>query len=259
MRAILTYHSIDSSGSPVSLSEETFQSHVRFLASGRVRVVPLGDLPSVPEPEDAVALTFDDGFQNFSTSAAPVLSMHDLPATIFVVSEAVGGTNAWGGRGTAGIPTLPLMGWQDLGAASAAGFEIGAHSRHHPDLTRLAPAKLEDETAGCVERIAAELGQRPRRFAYPYGAVNAIVARVVRDVFVQGVTTDMRPLSDHDDPALLPRLDAWYFRKPGALEGWGTSSFRRLVWIRAQGRRVRALMASESWLAQPWLAGGRVA
>jgi peptidoglycan/xylan/chitin deacetylase (PgdA/CDA1 family) len=252
MRAILTYHSIDSSGSPVSLPEETFQAHVRFLASGRLRVVPLGDLPSVPDSEDAVALTFDDGFQNFTTSAASLLAGHGLPATVFAVSDAVGGTNAWEGRDAPGIPTLPLMGWPELQAAHAAGFEIGAHSRTHPDLTRLSPARLEDETAGCVERFAAELGQRPRRFAYPYGAVNETVARVVRDVFEQSVTTDMRPLSDHDDPALLPRLDAWYFRLAGSLEGWGTPSFRRRVWIRAQGRRVRALMTSE-----PWLAGGR--
>ena len=254
MRAILTYHSIDSSGSPVSLAKAAFEGHVRFLTSGRIRVVPLGDLPSVPEAQDAVALTFDDGFQNFSTLAAPLLRGQGLPATIFVVSDAVGRTNAWGGRDTPGIPTLPLMGWEELQAATSSGFEIGAHSRHHLDLTRIAPAELEDETAGCAERIAAELGQRPRRFAYPFGAVNETVARVVREVFTQGVTTDMRPLSDHDDPALLPRLDACYFRKAGALDGWGTASFRRRVWIRAQGRRVRALIAAE-----PWLAGGRVA
>lgn len=259
MRAILTYHSIDSSGSPVSLPEDAFQAHVRFLASGRVRVVPLGDLPSVPDGEDAAAITFDDGFQNFATLAAPRLSGEGLPATIFVVSEAVGGTNAWGGRAAPGIPTLPLMGWGDLQSASAAGFEIGAHTRHHPDLTRVAPAKLEDETAGCADRIAAELGERPRRFAYPYGAVNASVARVVRDVFVQCVTTDMRPLSVHDDPALLPRLDAWYFRRAGALEGWGSAAFRRRVWLRAQGRRVRALMGTEPWRSSLGSTGGQVA
>ncbi len=44
MRAILTYHSIDSSGSPISLSEESFRGHVRFLGSGRVSVVPLAEL-----------------------------------------------------------------------------------------------------------------------------------------------------------------------------------------------------------------------
>jgi peptidoglycan/xylan/chitin deacetylase (PgdA/CDA1 family) len=136
------------------------------------------------------------------------------------------------------------MDWRDLEAARGAGLEIGAHSRHHPDLTTLSPAQLEDETAGCVERIFTELGERPRRFAYPYGAVNEVVARVARDVFDQSVTTEFRPMVSGDDPALLPRLDAWYFRRAGELENWGSAAFRRRLWIRAQGRRVRALMTA---------------
>jgi peptidoglycan/xylan/chitin deacetylase (PgdA/CDA1 family) len=244
MRAILTYHSIDSSGSPVSLPEDTFRAHVRFFGSGRVRVVPLADLPSMPDDQDAIALTFDDAFLNFTSSALPLLSHLGFPATIFVVSDAVGGTNAWGGQETPGIPTLPLMDWRDLEAARNAGFEIGAHSRRHPDLTTLSPAQLEDETAGCVERILSALGQRPLRFAYPYGAVNDVVARVTRDVFEQSVTTELRPVASDDDAALLPRLDAWYFRRVGELERWGSPAFRRRIWIRAQGRRVRALMTA---------------
>ena len=244
MRAILTYHSIDSSGSPVSLSEPVFRTHARFLGSGRVNVVPLADLPAVPDEKDAVALTFDDGFLNFTTTVLPVLAGLGLPATIFVVSEAVGGTNAWGGRDASGIPTLPLMGWQELRAAVQAGFEIGAHTRTHPDLTTLSAAQVEDETTGCVERIFAELGQRPRRFAYPYGAVNDAVAGVARKVFDQSVTTELRPLAPDDDAALLPRLDAWYFREAGQLDEWGSPTFRRRLWIRHQGRRVRALMAA---------------
>jgi len=244
MRAILTYHSIDSSGSPVSVSEETFRAHGRFLGSGRVGVVPLADLPTLPDEEDAVALTFDDGFLNFSRLAMPLLVDLGLPATVFVVSDAVGTTNAWGGREVPGIPTLPLMGWKELHSVRDAGFEIGAHTRHHPDLTTVSGEQLEDETAGCVDRISAELGERPHSFAYPYGAVNEAVARHSRRLFERSVTTELRPLAPDDDTALLPRLDAWYFRQPGALEGWGTSSFRRRLWIRAQGRRVRALVAS---------------
>jgi peptidoglycan/xylan/chitin deacetylase (PgdA/CDA1 family) len=242
MRAILTYHSIDSSGSPVSLSEQVFRAHARFLGSGRVKVVPLAELPAVPDEKDAVALTFDDGFLNFATTGLPVLSGLGLPATVFVVSDAVGGTNAWGGRAAPGIPTRPLMGWQDLRATVRAGFEIGAHTRRHPDLTTLSAAEVEDETAGCVERILAELGQRPRRFAYPYGAVNDAVASVARAAFDQSVTTELRPLAPGDDAALLPRLDAWYFRESGQLEEWGSPAFRRRIWLRHQGRRVRALM-----------------
>jgi len=242
MRAILTYHSIDSSGSPVSVSGETFAAHAGFLASGRVKVLPLADLASAPDSEDAVALTFDDGFRSFATQAMPLLRDRALPATVFVVSDAVGGSNAWGGRDAPGIPRLALMDWNELEAVSAAGFEIGAHTRRHPYLTTLSHSQLEDETAGCVERIFAELGQRPDRFAYPYGDVNESVARVARDVFSQSVTTDFRPLADGDDAALLPRLDAWYFRREGALEDWGSAAFRRRLWIRAQGRRVRELM-----------------
>lgn len=244
MRAILTYHSIDSSGSPISLSEESFRAQVRFFGSGRVRVVPLAELMSLPDEKDAVALTFDDGFLNFTSSVMPMLAHLGFPATIFVVSDAVGTTNDWGGHSTDGIPTLPLMSWTDLQRARELGFEIGAHTRTHADLRRCSTAQLEDETAGCVERIEAELGSRPRRFAYPYGFVNDAVAGVTRRLFDQSVTTELRTLSSDDDAALLPRLDVCYFREPGQLEAWGTSAFRRRLWLRAHGRRLRARWSS---------------
>jgi peptidoglycan/xylan/chitin deacetylase (PgdA/CDA1 family) len=243
MRAIFTYHSIDSSGSPISLPEESFKEHVRFFGSGRVRVVPLSMLPLLPDDMDAVALTFDDGFLNFTSAVLPVLAHLGFPATVFVVSDAVGTRNAWGGGEVSSIPELPLMSWSDLQRVRDAGFEIGAHTRTHCDVTQLSPAQLHDETEGCVERIFAELGERPRRFAYPYGSVNDDVARLTRKIFEHSVTTELRPVASTDDPALLPRIDAWYFSKPGHLEAWGSTAFRRRLWIRAQGRRVRAMVS----------------
>ena len=244
MRAILTYHSIDSSGSPISLSEESFRGHVRFFGSGRVSVVPLADLASMPDERDAVALTFDDGFLNFTSTAMAELVHLGFPATVFVVSDAVGTTNAWRGQETNGIPTLPLMNWSDLQRAHEAGVEIGAHSRTHADLTRLTGTQVEDEAAGSAEKIRAELGERPRRFAYPYGYVNDVVTRVARRHFEQSVTTELRALEAGDDTALLPRLDACYFRDPVRLADWGAPTFRRWLWLRAQGRRVRAMVGA---------------
>ena len=69
MKAILTYHSIDPSGSPISVSPDAFEAHVRWLSTGRVRVVPLEELGQLSADVDAVAITFDDGFENFSTHA----------------------------------------------------------------------------------------------------------------------------------------------------------------------------------------------
>jgi peptidoglycan/xylan/chitin deacetylase (PgdA/CDA1 family) len=226
----------------VSLSRETLIEHAGFLAAGRVKVLPLADLPALPDEQDAVALTFDDGFRNFASEAMPVLREKALPATVFVVSDAVGATNAWGGRELAGIPTLPLMDWDQLQAVASAGFEIGAHTRRHPHLTTLSASQVHDEAEGCVERIHAELGRRPGRFAYPYGDVNDAVARVARDLFTHSVTTEHRPLANNDDSARIPRLDAFYFQRPGALEEWGTPSFRHRIWMRGQARRVRELV-----------------
>ncbi len=242
-RAILTYHSLDDSGSPISVSPDAFAAHVRWLVSGRVRVVPLVTLAdearSGAATSDAVAITFDDGFANFADHAAPLLRAHDLPATVFVVSDHVGRTNAWGGREVPGIPTLPLMDWSAIGRVSAAGVEIGAHTRTHPPLDRRSGDALADEIQGGADEVTLHVGQRPHSFAYPYGAVSRAAAEVVRTHFQVGVTTRLRTLAADDDRALLPRLDAYYLRRPDGLSGWGTPRFRAYLRVRAAVRAVR--------------------
>jgi peptidoglycan/xylan/chitin deacetylase (PgdA/CDA1 family) len=244
VRAIFTYHSIDPSGSAISIAPEVFRDHVRWLASGRVRVVPLAELRDTPAEVDAVALTFDDGFRNFADVAAPLLREHRLPATVFVVSEHVGATNAWEGAAGAAVPTLPLMTWHELAHLRADGFEIGAHTRRHPRLAFVRGAALRDEVAGCADRIASEVGVRPESFAYPYGSVGPDVIALVRDVYRRACTTALRTVAVTDDAALLPRLDMYYFRTPGRLDAWGTARFRRHLWLRANARRIRQLVSS---------------
>jgi peptidoglycan/xylan/chitin deacetylase (PgdA/CDA1 family) len=242
VKAILTYHSIDPSGSPVSVDDATFRRHVRWLASGAVRVVTLGELLRLPDATAAVALTFDDGFENVGTIAAPLLLEQALPAAVFVVSDHAGRTNAWGGRADPGIPTLPLLGWDALARLADAGLELGAHSRTHPHLTALRGDALNDEIVGSAERIRAETGRAVRSFAYPYGSVDREVAAAAAG-FDHACTTEMRAVRGGDDPRLLPRLDAYYFRAPGLLESWDSARFRRYLWLRSQARRVRRRFA----------------
>jgi peptidoglycan/xylan/chitin deacetylase (PgdA/CDA1 family) len=244
MKAILTYHSIDDSGSPISVSRATFERHVTWLASGRVRVTSVPELASIPDGQDAVAITFDDGFQSFGDIAAPLLMRHSLPVTLFVVSSHVGGTNAWRGKGDVGIPMFRLLDWRAIEQLMSRGIDIGGHTRTHPRLSSLSPDERLDEIVGSAREIEARTGRAPGGFAYPYGDVNEPVAAVVRGGFRWACTTELQPLGKDDDPVLLPRLDMYYFRHPGQLERWGSTRFEYYLRIRSRARRLRQRWAA---------------
>jgi peptidoglycan/xylan/chitin deacetylase (PgdA/CDA1 family) len=245
-RAILTYHSLDSSGSPISVPPDAFAGHVRWLAASNVRVLPLtelwADVQSGSGTGDAVAITFDDGFENVAEHALPVLREFGLPATVFVVSRNVGGDNRWQSQGDPGVPVLPLMNWATLEHLAANRIEIGGHTRTHRRSVSLSPAELEDEIAGGAEDIRARLGVFPATFAYPYGSLSAAARACVARTFKIGVTTEMKSLSPGDDAALLPRLDAYYFRNANGLDGFGSASFRAYVRLRHAIRVARRVV-----------------
>lgn len=241
MRAILTYHSIDRSGSAISVSPETFRAHVEWLAASGVRVVSVPELLALPDDANALALTFDDALASVATEAAPLLAAHALPATVFVVTQHVGGDNRWGGVGDPGIAVQPVLGWDALAKLRGQGFTIGAHSRRHPHLTRCSDAELGDELAGSADDIVAALGERPTAFAYPYGSIDDRVLQAAREHFAVGCTTEFRVVTPGVAAEAVPRLDAWYFQKPSALSRWGTGGFRRSVLLRHAMRRARRM------------------
>lgn len=241
MRAIITYHSIDASRSAISISEAEFRRHMDWLHASHVEIVPLGELVDSSDTDDAVALTFDDAFENFHEIAAPILRQHGFTATLFVTTDFAGGTNSWGGSATAGrIPVLPLLDWDGIAAVSTIGISIGSHARTHRRLTYLALPDLQDELVSSAEQIRKQTGVTPKAFAYPYGAVTSRERSEVAKVYDVAVSTDLKPLNGADDRHRLPRIDAYYLRAPGILESFGSARFRRFIKIRNRGRQLRA-------------------
>ncbi|MCI0613041.1 polysaccharide deacetylase family protein, partial [bacterium] len=96
---ILKYHSIDNSGSAVSISPVLFSQHLRYLKEKHFTVITLSEglkLLTGHEPLfKKVVLTFDDGYENFHSRAFPLLSQYHFPATVFVVARYVGRENSW--------------------------------------------------------------------------------------------------------------------------------------------------------------------
>jgi peptidoglycan/xylan/chitin deacetylase (PgdA/CDA1 family) len=237
VKAILTWHAIDESRSPISVGAAAFADQVAFLASHRVRVVPLAEI--LTAEGDAVALTFDDAFTSFTDLAWPALRDAGLPATVFVVADRVGGRNRWNGRPEPGIADLALADWDALAGVAAEGAEIGCHSRRHPRLDRIDDAALEDETLGAREILRERLGVVPTSYCYPYGGVGRRERDATARYFQRAVTTEHRLLGGSEDPFLMPRLDLFYFNRPGALRGFGGLGFGTRVMFRAALRRAR--------------------
>jgi peptidoglycan/xylan/chitin deacetylase (PgdA/CDA1 family) len=73
------------------------------------------------------------------------------------------------GRAGKSLARSLWMTWDQIREMRAAGMTIGAHTVTHPILSRLTAERQAEEIAGCRARLAAELGEAPRLFAYPVG------------------------------------------------------------------------------------------
>jgi peptidoglycan/xylan/chitin deacetylase (PgdA/CDA1 family) len=239
VRAILTYHSIDNTGSVISVSPDAFAAHVKWLASGAVAVRSVPDLLASDDGRPAVALTFDDAFASFATEAWPRLRDHGLPATLFVPTAHVGKTNTWGTMPGGGMPPLQLLDWPALAQLAREGVTLGAHTRTHADLRMLTDAAMSEEITGSVSDIARETGAKADGFAYPYGYHDDRVVAATRRACAWACTTVLGPLGARDDALTLPRLDAYFLRGPGRLDGFGSALFRGYIAARATVRRLR--------------------
>jgi peptidoglycan/xylan/chitin deacetylase (PgdA/CDA1 family) len=210
--AILTYHSLDSSGSVISTAPEAFREQMKWLARSGISVVPLERIRDFP---GAVALTFDDGFRNFLDEAFPVLRDLRLPSTVFVVSRYCGDRNRWPSQpASPRVPDLLLMSWNELREIVRNGVMLGSHTATHPYMTRLSAAEIEEELRASQHEIEDRTGQPVRAFAYPYGATSPEALEAVRRRFPLACGTKLDFVSQASDPAELPRLDAYYLQNP---------------------------------------------
>lgn len=238
--AILTYHSLDDSGSVISVAPDVFARQMQSLADAGIPVVPLGELRDGPAPR--LAITFDDGYRNLLDHAVPVLERLGFPATVFAVSDWCGRDSGWPSQPPA-VPRRPLLDWDALRAMSRGGWLVGSHTRSHPALPQVNDAALEGELADSRARLEQELGVPVRSFAYPYGALDARVRAAAVRHFDLACGTRLGYLDDDADPHDLPRLDMYYFRAVPDLAGLFSAPRRGYVALRALLRACRARMA----------------
>lgn len=152
-----------------------------------------------------VVLTFDDGYADTLTTAAPLLQQYGASATCYIVSNALGTYNSW----DAGYvrETKPLMSREQLDQWLAAGMEVGSHSLSHPRLHQVPHDVAQHEIADSRTALRDLLGVPIEHFAYPFGAFTADIVECVRRAGYSSAVTVLPGIArGSDDRLRLPRI-----------------------------------------------------
>ncbi len=241
MRGVLTFHSVDASGSVLAIAPDQLRSLVKGIRSSGHEIVSLRHLLDHPG-RNRVALSFDDGFRSVHDAALPVLREEGATATLFLTTGYVGADNGWPTQ-PAWAPRMPMMDWDQVETLHAAGWDVQAHTGSHPDLRELSDDAIRDEMEQADGAIEAKFGYRPDQFAYPYGSLDERVRELARDRYAWSVTTELAWLDGRGDDVLreagVPRLDAFYVREGRWHKSFGGATFRAWVSARAALRRLR--------------------
>lgn len=98
---VLTYHVIDEKAKgPISISQKLFEEHIKFLKYSGFHFITPDTLREYMEgkqdiPDNAILITFDDGYESFYTKAYPILKKYYVPAENFVIVSMIGKKGAF--------------------------------------------------------------------------------------------------------------------------------------------------------------------
>jgi peptidoglycan/xylan/chitin deacetylase (PgdA/CDA1 family) len=237
MKAIISFHSIDASGSVLSYAQDSFAALLSEFESLALPVLTLDELLR-HETKRGVSITFDDGMQSVFTAALPALRDHKLPAHLFLTTSSVGAHNKWQGQ-PAQAPVFEMLNWGQLEQLHDAGFRIECHTHTHPDLRQLNTAAIEEECSTADTAIERAVGRLPKYFAYPYGYQNKQVREYIGGRYKAALTTEMGLLGSVVDIARLPRLDSYYLRGDWIRRNLDGTASRLYLSLRSRLRSIR--------------------
>ena len=203
---ILMYHYVrtvtnpkDRLGIRLSVTPKLFAAQMQYLADNGYTTLTMEDLYSIlagrqPLPRKPIALTFDDGYEDFYTSAWPILQQHHFKATSYIITGFVGGG--------------AYMTWDQIRQLDASGMvDFGAHTEHHVDLRGLSASRLWNEVDGSKVDMEQHLGHPVLDFCYPSGEYTSrVIADVQRAGFESATTTHYGLLQSLQWAFTMPRV-----------------------------------------------------
>lgn len=136
-----------------------------------------------------VGLTFDDAFENFSEVAVPELKSRGIPATIFVISSAIG--KSFGDPGS----LEKIMTLEQLRGLPRDLVTIGSHTSTHPFLPAIKREAARQELVNSRLELERMLNRRVTMFSFPFGGFTEDLVILAREAGYKRVFTTLPQLA----------------------------------------------------------------
>ena len=205
---ILNFHHIDRA--PLNLSKidksfyiepEKFEAVLKDLIINNYRPVFVSEIvkylkaDELPQ-EKIMAITFDDGNEDFYTQAWPILQKLKIKSNMYVMT-GVRGAN-W------------LTPEQIIELDKSGLVEIGSHTVWHPYLTRISKIEQLRELKDSKEFLDKLLNKNINVICYPFGLFNQQVEGLAQEVgYNAGLTFDQEAWQKSDDLMGLKRISVY--------------------------------------------------
>ena len=206
--AILLYHHVSSSTpASTSISPKAFKSHMEYLDAHHT-VVSLQDVVSAIQhnttlPENAVAITFDDGYANILDNAHPILADLGFPYTVFINPDEIG------------VGPKQLT-WEQVIAMHNDGVVFANHTLDHLHMLNGEQAmgerawleKVWQNVESAEKKIEDKLDISLKYLAYPFGEYNTALANKLKAEGYIGFGQHSGAVGPSSDMQALPRFPA---------------------------------------------------
>jgi peptidoglycan/xylan/chitin deacetylase (PgdA/CDA1 family) len=157
------------------LPESSFRAQIDWLRRNGWSGLSVGEILDARTAGKSVGITFDDGCETDSISAAPILRDAGFHATFYVTTGLL---NRSGYMSTVQLREL-----------HSSGFEIGCHSMTHAYLNDLSTPQLQTEIADARAKLEDVIGSKVEHFSCPGGRYNQRVIAVARQAGYRSLAT----------------------------------------------------------------------
>jgi len=204
---VIMYHDISHQfNDPYTMSPPDFAAQMEWLYAHGYRAISLKETNKLSgiDKDNAIIITFDDGYASFMDHAFSLLQGYGFKATINIIGKYVG---------TYVAPNRPMLSWDEYRYLADNDYiDLGCHTYHlhsfQKNVLTVSDRDIEKDLIFFQDVFEKETGQRTEILAWPYGRFNRRSIEIARKVGFKYILTSNKGLlfeeSEHDK---IPRLN----------------------------------------------------